>query len=245
MPEQANTEPSEHPTPDELLHYHVGEVSPEQRESIQDHLALCPECVRTVLDLDTFPNLPVPGPGERLSTEEISVEWERFRKRAEQARSSSSWRTFRPSNLPWKLAAALLVVCLGLGIQMVRLQRQVGSLSRPRGGVELVDLSPVESRAERAEGEAQGFQPHPWADRLVLILNLVDIRSFPEYEVQIAVADGHEVWRGRELRRTPEGTFALEVSRRFLPSGSYRIRLFGIGPQGATPVAEYSFVLRN
>ncbi len=245
MPEQANTEPSRHPTPDELLHYHAGEVSPEQRESIQDHLALCPECVRAVLDLDTFPNLPVSGPEERLSTEEISAQWERFRKRAGQVRSSSRWRTFEPAALYWKLAAALLIVCLGLGVQMARLQRQVWNLSRPRGGVELVDLSPLEGRVERTEEETEGIQPFSWADRLVLILNLADVRSFPEYEAEITATDGHEVWRGGGLRQTPEGNFALEVPRRFLPAGSYSIRLFGVSTQGRTLVAEYSLRLRD
>jgi hypothetical protein len=244
VPEQADTNPDRHPTPDELLDYHVGETSLEQRESIQEHLARCPMCVRTVLDLAAFPNLPVPGSEERLSSDEISAEWERFRERVGHFRPPGVWRTLGSIPLPWKLAAALFITCLGLSLQTVRLQRKMGDLSRPRGGVELVDLSPVDGKVERAEGGTEGFRPLPWADRLVLLLNLADVRSFPEYEAEITAADGHEVWRGG-IRQTPDGTFALEVPRRFLPSSSYHIRLFGFGPQGRIPVAEYSLVLRD
>ena len=239
MPEQVDTELNRHPTPDELLDYHVRDASPEQRERIQDHLTLCPQCVQAVLDLDRFPNLPISGP-ERLSSTELVAEWELFRERAKQARSYSGRRF-----LPWSLAAALLIAIAGAGIQMTRLQRQVEDLSQPRGGVELLDLFPVDGELERVEEEREGVQLLPWSDRLVLILNLADVRSFPEYEAEILTAEGREVWRGGGLRRTPEGTFALEVPRRFLPVGSYRIRLFTGTSHGRILVAEYSLLVHD
>jgi hypothetical protein len=226
------------------LDYHDGDISPEQRERIQDHLALCRACLRTVLDLDAFPDLPPQGSEERLSSGELAIEWGRFQEQAGAARSAVRRRSLLTSAaLPWGLAAALLAVIVGLSVQTVRLQRQAGELSQPQGGVELVDLSPVDGKLERAEAETEGIRLSAWADRLILILNLADIRSFPEYEVELVTADGREVWRGGGLRRSPEGTFALEVPRRFLSAGSYRIRLSGASPEGRTAVAEYSLIL--
>lgn len=241
----ADIELDRHPGSAELLDYYLGDVSLDRREWIQDHLALCPECVRTVLDLDAFPNPAVPGLREHLSSADISAEWERFRERARGARLSGGWRAFVRTALPWGLAAALFIVSLSLGVQTAMLQRQVGGLSRPRGGVELVDLSPVADRIERFDGKAEGVQLSSWADRLVLILNLADAHSFTEYEIEMMAVDGRRVWHGVGLHRTQEGTVVLEVPRQFLAAGSYRIRLFGAHSRGGTPVVEYSLLLRH
>ncbi|HBL26052.1 MAG TPA: hypothetical protein DD490_04370 [Acidobacteria bacterium] len=240
---QTHTMADEHPTPDELLDYHCDDASPEQRSRIQDHLALCPACVRTVLDLDSFPSIPVGGEEEGLSSEEIEAEWLRFQGKAAQApfglRRSFEWA----KALPWCIAAALLIVAAGLSIQAVRFHREA---TQPRGGLELVDLSPLaDGRVEWREAEAtEGVRPASWADRIVLILSLADPRTFPEYEVEIAAAaDDRVVWHGTRLRRAQEGTLALELPRRFLAEGLYRIRLFGLRSEGRSPVAEYELRL--
>ena len=41
----------EHPSPDELLAYHIGELQSEEIERVQDHLAVCGECSQLVLSL--------------------------------------------------------------------------------------------------------------------------------------------------------------------------------------------------
>jgi hypothetical protein len=238
---QTHTTPGKHPTPDELLDYHTADISPEQRSRIQDHLVLCPDCIRTVLDLDSFPDIPPDVWKERLSSQEIEAEWLRFQGMATPARSI--WRSsFELAKaLPWGIAASLLIVTAGLSVQMVRFHREA---TQPRSGLELVDLSPLEDgKAEWREGEGEGVRPAPWVDRLVLILSLAAPRSFPEYAVEIAAADGRVVWHGTKLRRAQEGTLALELPRHFLTAGSYRIRLFGFPPEGRSPVAEYELHL--
>jgi hypothetical protein len=243
LPVRAENERDWHPNPDELLDYHVGDVSSEQRERIQDHLVLCPECVQSLLDLDAFPDLPV-DPREKLSPGEIASEWERFQGEVRQSRASGARGILGSAAGSFKLAAALAAICLGLGLQVLRMERQMGNLSRPRGGLGIVDLSPIEGRIERAEGDAKGIQVSPETDRLVLILNLADADSSAGYEVAILAADGHEIWRGGGLQRTPEGTLALEVPRRFLTATSYRIQLFRVDSRERKSVAEYSLRLR-
>lgn len=43
-----------HPDPQELVAYHAGELGDEEAKRLQDHLVLCPECARALLDLDAF-----------------------------------------------------------------------------------------------------------------------------------------------------------------------------------------------
>ena len=44
----------EHPPVATLVAYHGGRLSPEEEESLRDHLTLCPECQELVLDLAAF-----------------------------------------------------------------------------------------------------------------------------------------------------------------------------------------------
>lgn len=43
-----------HPGPDELVAYHADELEEEEAKRLQDHLVLCPECARLLLELDAF-----------------------------------------------------------------------------------------------------------------------------------------------------------------------------------------------
>jgi len=235
----------DHPTPDELLDYHAGDLNADERERIQDHLALCPACVRAVLDLDAFPHVEALRPEEGLADDEITAEWEHFRERTGKVRLLGGVRRFGPAAIPWAVAAGLVLAVLGLSLRLNRLQQRVGELAAPHSSVQLVDLFPAGGGVERSERGAGAVQPAPWAERFVLILNLADVGSFPEYAAEITAADGREIWRGGGLRRSPEGTFALEVPRRLLPAGAYRIRLFGSALSGPTPVAEYALRLED
>lgn len=120
------------------------------------------------------------------------------------------------------------------------------ALSQPQAGVEIVTLFPRGESVERSGGGPEAFAPSPWADRLVLVLDAPAVRPFPSYEAAIQAEGGSEVWRGGGLNRSPEGTLALEVPRRFLPAGSYRIHLSGTGSTGeaAGPVPLTDFDLR-
>ena len=87
----------------------------------------------------------------------------------------------------------------------------------------------------------------PATDRIVFILNLGGmraLRSWPEYRVEIASADGRVAWSRRGIARSPDGTFAVETPRGFLAPGEWRIRLAGRADHGWDPVAEYAIRLR-
>lgn len=220
-----------HPAPEELLDYHHGDLAEADRERIQDHLVLCEACSRTVLDLDSFPDVEPVREADRLSEFELAADWKRFRERA-------FAKPVRP-RFPWAVAASLLVAALGV-TWGARQSQQVRELSGPRADVFVADLVPLGSEVRGPEA-GEVVRVPAWADRVLLLLNLARGGAHPEYEVRVLAPDGREVWRRGGLRPSPDGTFALEVPADLLEGGAHRIRLLG----GGETVAEYGVRLQR
>lgn len=223
-----------HPEPEELLDYHLGDLSPEDRERIQDHLVLCQECSRTVLDLDAFPDVEPAREEDRLSDFELAAEWRRFRERT----GAKPVRRAASSRLPYALAAALLLAAIGLSLWTARLLERVRELSGPRADVHVADLVPL-GIGVRGPEAAEEVRVPDWAGRVLLILNLAGAKPYPEYEIRVLDPSGSEVWSLRGVRPGPDGTFALEAPADLLGGGAHEIRLLGLGARGAEPVARY------
>ena len=228
-----------HPSPDELLDYHAGDLSAAERERIQDHLALCPECARAVLDLAAFPGVEPAREEDRLATAEVDAEWRRFQRAAgvpampRRAPAASSPR------LAYALAAVLLLAVVGLSLWIGRLRSEVGALSGPKVNVLVADLAPREQAVERSAAGEETVRVPPWTDRLLVILDLAEAPADPEYRVEIAALGGREIWSRRGLRPSEDGNFTLEVPRRLLSPGRYVIRLYGLRGNAWTRAAEY------
>jgi len=209
-----------HPMPDELVDYQAGDVTAAERERIQEHLALCAACSQAVLDVAPLPEV-------RLSDRTVTAAWARFEGRR------------RPAVGPLSLAAALFLAVLGLGCELSLLRREAAA---PRAGLQIVDLLPAGEDVQRSGGDASAAVQAPeWVDHLVLVLNLTQDPVLPVYAFRITAADGREVWRGENLRPSTDGVLALEVPRRLLPAGEYRIGLSGNG----APVAEYTLWIKT
>lgn len=227
-----------HLSPEDLLDYHAGDVTGDERERIQDHLALCPVCTRALLDLESFPNVEPVREEDRLSDSALAGEWRRFEERTGAIPLPRAARRAFPSSpaLPWALAASLLLAVLGLSVWAGLLRRD---LSAPRADVYVADLTPREESRERSVAEEEVVRVPAWADRVLLILNLAEVPSFPEYRVEIAPAGGKAVWSRRGVRPSPDGNFTLEIPRSFLAGGPRGIRLYGRQGNAWTVVAEY------
>lgn len=63
-----------HPPVEQLVDYHERELSSEVAEEVRDHLALCGDCTRLVLDLARFAELEAPGPEHALSGDDVAEE---------------------------------------------------------------------------------------------------------------------------------------------------------------------------
>lgn len=241
--EEARRRLGTHPTPDELLAYQEGKLAAEDQERMQDHLALCRDCARVVLDLESFPDVEPVREEQRVTDWQVAAAWRRLAAQegiSPPARSSPrrSWSMLFSPGFAYAMAASILMAALGLGSWVIQLRGQIDDLSRPRVNVFLSDLVPQSSELERGVGDR--IRVPAWTERVLLLLNLADLRSFPEYLVEISGREGRELWSNRELRRSPDGNFTLEVHRRFLPAGEYRIALYGLEGEARTPMATYA-----
>lgn len=254
---QKSRDRTPHPLPEDLLAYQERQLSLKESEEIREHLALCDQCSDLVLDLAHFPEIEPAGSASKVSEDAgFARRWEAIRTRLKDEgalsaaprgkRGKSLRRVFFPlPPVSGVLAAGLAAVSLGLAFWTFSLHQRLSELSRPAARVAVSSLVPRETAAVRDRERAERTAVPAWADRILLILNLFGPRAYSAYEVEIfdAVERGKKVWSSREVHRAPDGSFALEVPRGFLPAGAYRIELSGLEGSRRDPLAAYNLLL--
>jgi hypothetical protein len=255
---QRRKESTLHLLPEDLLAYHEGQLSPDESEEVREHLALCDRCSDLVLDLASFPEIEPPSSAGAVAEDvAFARRWELLRTRLqgegernpaprrERGRSLRRRAFFLLPPVSGALAAGFAAVSLGLAFWTVSLHQRLTDLSRPAVRVAVSSLVPRETAAARDGEGAEHTSLPAWADRLLLILNLFEPRSYSAYQVQIfdALKGGKAIWSSRDLRRAPDGNFAFEVPRSFLPAGAYRIELSGLEGSRRDRLAVYNLLL--
>lgn len=252
-----------HPSPRQLSHYQRGELSAADTETLQDHLAQCPECAELVLDLDGFGDLGHDAEGELWEGRKTAV-WDALSASITDHHGSAP----TAASLGWRwaplAAAALLALAVGLvgwlavqhqGAELARTKEQLaemgerlaqagqriadlegGSAESPQLVVPSLDLFPPSFQRGDA-GSPTLVMPHQ-ARFFLLELHTTDTDSQPDYRLSIVRPDGGEVWSGHGLQRTPGGSFRIAVPRQLLTPGHYRLELYGLGEE-ARLLAEY------
>lgn len=146
--------------------------------------------------------------------------------------ASTSWR----SRSGWLVAAALLVLCVGLASWAAHLDRHLAVLTAPQPNVPLVDLDDGRTRSGPAEVvEAQLRGPY----YLLIFYPVTEVGSeerFTGYSWRIVDESGEVRLEGTDLELQPGRYFTLLLYREALPPGSYRVRIFGHGTDGGEPV---------
>lgn len=232
-----------HPAPELLFEYQEGLLTPVQAEEVQDHLALCPDCARMVLELAGTVPPAVPAATARLSEREMAEVWPGLRERLPLPAASSPARRRPLERVALPLAASFLAATVGLSIWAASLLQDRQRLARPQANVAIVNLAPqgegmLREKARRGEIVPQG------AEEVLLVLNLADLRRFPAYRAEIlTAADGRLLWAGDDLERSARGNFTLRLPLSFIPPGRYRIRLFGLDGGRREPLADYEIDL--
>jgi hypothetical protein len=122
-------DPDEHPAPEILTAYHAGELSPEEEEQFQEHLAVCGQCTELLLELDSFLEPPPIQIVEPVGDYEV-VDWRKLRKGlggnfGEKDLGRPERRSSLASVWGGYALAALLVISVGLGIANVELFREI------------------------------------------------------------------------------------------------------------------------
>ncbi len=226
-----------HPSAEELVAYHAGELSDPASEGLREHLALCSECTRILLDLAGFEDLAPPTEADRLSDDDEAILKRSIEERMQEEglgttpTEVASARKARYAVPPiyWGAVAALLLLAVGLGL---RDTRQV-----PGGTPELFHLYPQTFRST----EQAIFRVPTWADSYVLILGSVGSDSHQIVRMELRDAEGRVVLGVESLPRSGDGTFHHSLPWDRLPEGVYRIHLFGLDSEPPEPLESYTF----
>jgi hypothetical protein len=223
-----------HVTPDLLVAYHHKQLPPDEADRVVEHLAACRPCADLLLELVRFGEDSLEGEKTYAAREgvvdlETEADWRELRSRIASSegsvavpKSAAERRpTSRPPYLAYGLAASLLLT-VGLGAWVAGLKQELRALREPHVNVAIVNLYTEEFH--RGDGN-EGSVPRE-AERFVAILTLpASFRVSAEHRVEILDADGRLIWSGSGLKPTDAGTLHLELTRRLLAPGEYRIRV--------------------
>jgi anti-sigma factor RsiW len=218
-------DPNAHPTVEELIAHHAGELSPDRESELERHLGLCHECPDLILALVGFSQLPGGGGG---SSAEVDSAWEEMRKKLAAQFWFEGGRRSRRAGLPafftsWRpvLAAVAVVVVACLGLILFR-----GDAAEPRIVTqpppgEISELPP----AVRGSGGSHQIQVPPSAGFTLEVM--LEGSLSPEYQIDLrrAAAPGGSVWSHPWRPYSSTETLFLEIPPGFLPAGEYQLEL--------------------
>lgn len=228
-----------HPAAEDLTAYHAGELTGDQAEEIQEHLAVCRQCSRLLLDLPAFLE-PMATTASAASPE--AAAWQRFRTRLPAPATSREkvvgrWRRITTS----PGLAYLLAACLALALVGGPMWRLVQERREPRPATLHLYL-PVSPRG------IPDLNPVPrlrlgTASRTYLVLHL------PEHLPRSGDEEIHAVLRSEtgevqnlhdSLIETGSPVVVLVLEHRRLAAGRYHIQV-ARGQDDGAPLVDYEF----
>lgn len=235
----------EHPSPDRLLAYHVGELKSEDIDAVQDHLAICSECSQFVLQL---------GPvHEKAARQALSVpsgrvqsEWSRFQDRLSQPErpllaAPDRLPIFRRLGFAYSLAALFLAAAVGLSIWMG--QQSADDFLLPN--TISIELGTQTSQTRGGTGEIQEVVVPFGSPEVQFIIPGYLVADYARFRVEFwREGDSGEATLSPigvtdDLHKNPEDELRFTWIGR-LPRGRYRIELFGLGTSQQDPVSLMS-----
>ncbi|HEX3530349.1 MAG TPA: hypothetical protein VH988_25075 [Thermoanaerobaculia bacterium] len=225
-----------HPTSETLIAYDAGILSPEQAEQLREHFVHCRECPELLLDYQRF--MAETAGGESPPDPESVAAWQELSRRSARWMPPRRRSAHRSALATARALCVLLVVALiALSVWVLALHREIRRLAEPQVNLPVL---PVESRTAPERGSAGWLRRIvvPAAtERFLLVLVPRAVRPNAEYRLDLCAADGRSLWSADRLTKGADGSFALGLSRRFLPGGEYRIRLLE-NVQGRTALIE-------
>ncbi len=226
---------------EDIFAYLNDELAAEERERVEEAIALDPEAALLASQFAAFPPAATRGEPGHLSPEELAQDWKKIQGRIRSgARQRGPDRRDRRLPALALLAASLLAI---LGLALWGYQERAGRLGAEQrlaatSGVQInVEFhrlaplaprgsSPVEVAPRRLEGSG---------DVLFLQLATLDPQPYDDYRLEVRSMDrmGEQpLWSRSGLKLLPDATFSVALSRAALAPGRYEIRVVGISSSG-------------
>jgi len=202
----------DHPAFERLVAYHEGQLSPGEEVLIRDHLMVCPLCPALVLELDDLgrsaaaPGLDGP---KRPGGQAIPPAGRGLAPTSETARWAS-----------WQGQRGPVVAGLALGVGLLLVAALAASGPREREGQ--ARMPPAGIQVATISGLRGGAQPVTVrGDRYVLAFPELMPSGTPILDIEVMDGAGRSIWRGHSARGDSQQPVAVELSRGFLPAGTY------------------------
>ena len=208
-------EPADHPTPDQWIAYHRGELPAGEEERLQEHLARCRECFDLAAAAAAFVQ-PEEEPRAEQEMETAAL-WRLLRPQLDPSlRNVREISAGRPSwrfRLPSALAASFLVALVGMTAWNLRQRSALEALRTPQPNTPILEIFAGERDSTTEQIVASGprmlvFQPD---------------EDLPVYRLAILDAASGRELSSHELR--PNRDFVLTLYLPELRPGRYRLEL--------------------
>jgi len=226
-------QPGDHPSADQWLAYHRGELAAAEEERLQEHLVRCRDCFDLAQAAEAFAGTPEdteqPDAGYETSSAAL---WRLLRPRLGAVRPMREVpRPRRRFRLPESLAASLFVALVGLTAWSIHQQKVLTELQALRPNAPIVDLLAGERDTSSSETRLVAGTG-PWT----LVFHPDD--ELPLYRLAIRdAATGHELY-SLELRPDADHVPTLGLPEGLLPPGHYRLVLSDASARGAGGTVE-------
>jgi len=227
--------PDDHPAPEKLSAYLANELSPEEDDALQEHLAACTLCTGLLLDLQRFLDPPQEDrPREGVADFETAAEWRELKGKLGRAGSPpvvvSKRRLLRKIAVSPALAAVLALLFLGVSSRMIWLER-----------ARVLPVA-VQVRTLEAQGSKKGTSSAvaPKAVRLgnVAMFDTHSEHPYSMYRLSFMDEDGRPQ-ATVEAQEDENGMIGLLLPRGFLAPGPYHVEVLGLEGTTTHPVGEF------
>jgi anti-sigma factor RsiW len=225
--------PDEHP----FLAHKRGELSPQEADALEEHLAWCRPCAALWQEVSGLGA----GEPEPIDPEEKRGDWESLQRRLAAGEEPVHAGEPRPAPEPAPrrryspaIAAVLALALGGAGVWIATLNTRLDDQRRPRPNVAVRDLKPP--AAER-QGAESGLEIDA-GETTVLVLNPRTPVADDAYRAEILAEDGgRPVWTLDGLVPTLYGTFTVQLPPGSLAPGEYRLVL--LSAEEAEPLETF------
>jgi hypothetical protein len=224
-----------HPTPEALIAYEAGDLPPNDARQIGEHFVHCRECPELLLDYRRF---IASSAGKGSLEPDVATAWLKLRRRVTRERSPGRLRR----RAPWIVRASCLLLLAALTVLsfwVQRLRHEVRRLGEPQVNLPVESLAPPAQK----EGWVRRIAVPAGAERFLVTITPPEGPPAAVYRLEIRTSDGRFLWSADRLARGVDGSFAVGLSRRFLPGGEYRIRLLGNVEGRMALVEEFPILL--
>lgn len=247
---------SQAPGEEELIAYATGELSGPQAEAVRDWLAADESAARLVLEIRQSLASQPPAGEVPLSPAELAADWARLERRLGAAGGTqlalaepAHRQPYASASIAWAVAASALLLAAGLGAwgllssrEKARLEQEVRAHGEAQANAPYAFLEPARERVRDAEGSRARPRLEVGTQPSFVCLSPPAGSEHRVFEVEVEGLEpgGRPPWTlVKDLRFDRGQRLLFSVTRRALPPGLYRLRLFGLAATGRQELADY------